>query len=375
MKKLFSLVSHPVFAVLIFFAFSCSKDPVTPEDTETLIRNAVDAGDIPSVAACIIKNDHIVWEFAYGYANKEKGRPASDETIYLLASVSKPVVGTAVMQLVEQGFIDLDEDIGQYLPFLLRNPQYPDAKITTRMVLAHRSGLGWPVSGDSDFYTTYFGDSAPPFYPWIEEFIVPGGSEYDPSMWKNTAPGEQYWYSNFGAALLGYLVETVSGEDFKEYCKKYIFQPLDMPDTSFRFSDLDSTRVAMPYRNNDIPVGHFTYIYYPAACLRSSISDFSHFIIAYMNGGVYMGNRILKESSIEEMLTLHYPDNQVGLIWKLPGDGWVEHSGSMSGVRTQVEFHRDDRVGILVFSNGENGHVQRGGLIYQYVQEDADQYR
>lgn len=375
MKKLFSVVSHPVFVMLIFLAFSCSKDPVIPEDTETLIRNAVDAGDIPSVAACIVKNDQIVWKFAYGYANKEEGRLASDETIYLLASVSKPVVATAVMQLSEQGLIDLDEDIGQYLSFPLRNPHYPDAIITTRMVLAHRSSLGWPVSGDSDFYTTYFADSAPPLYPLIKELIVPGGSKYDPSLWKNTAPGSAYWYSNFGAALLGYLVEVVSGEDFKEYCKKHIFQPLDMPDTSFKFSDLDSNRVAMPYEGSGIPLGHHTHFYYPAADLRSSICDFSHFIIAFMNGGVYRGNRILQESSIEEMLTRHYPDNQVGLIWKLPGEGWAEHSGSMSGVRTQVEFHRDDKVGILVFSNGENSHVQREGLIYQYVQADADQYR
>ena len=375
MKKLSSIVCHLISVILIFLVLTCSKDPVAPEDTETLIRNAVDAGDIPSVAACIIKNDQIVWEFAYGYANRAVGKLASDETIYLLASVSKPVIATAVMQLTEQGFIDLDEDIGEYLPFSVRNPHYPDAIITTRMILSHRSGLGWPVSGDSDFYKVYSGDSAPPLYPLIKELIVPGYSKYDPSLWKNTAPGSAYWYSNFGAALLGYLVEVVSGEDFKEYCKKHIFQPLDMPNTSFKFSDLDINQVAMPYEGNEVPFGHNTHFYYPAADLRSSIRDFSHFIIAIMNGGVYMGNRILQDSSVDEMLTLHYPGNQVGLIWKLPGDGWVEHSGSMSGVRTQVEFHQEERVGILIFSNGESDHVQRGGLIYQYIQLDAEQYR
>ena len=118
--------------------------------------------------------------------------------------------------------IDLDEDIDEYLSFSVRNPHYPDTTITTRMVLAHRSGLGWPTSGTSDFYKTYSGDSAPPLYPLIKELIVPGYSKYDPSLWKNTAPGTAYWYSNFGAALLGYLVEVVSGEDFKEYCKKHI---------------------------------------------------------------------------------------------------------------------------------------------------------
>jgi len=182
-------------------------------------------------------------------------------------------------------------------------------------------------------------------------------------------------YSNFGVAFLGYLVEEVSGENFKEYCKKHIFQPLDMANTSFKLGDLDINTVAMPYENNEIPFGHFTYIYYPSACLRSSINDFSHFIIAIMNGGIYNGNRILQESSVNEMLTRHYPDNQVGLIWKMPGDGWYEHSGSMVGTKTQSEFHKEDKVGILVFSNGESDMVQKEGLIYQYIKADAEVYR
>jgi len=374
MKKPF-LKIYSFILIMLFLAVSCKKDTLITGGAETLIRNAVDEGDLPSVAACIIKNDQTVWKFAYGYANREEGKPASDETSYLLASISKTITGTAVMQLHENGLIDLDIDVSQYLPFSVRHPQYPDVIITTRMILAHRSGLGYPSSIESSFYITYFNDSAPPFYPWIKEFMLPDGSDYNPSLWSNLAPGEDYMYSNFGVAFLGYLVEEVSGENFKEYCKKHIFQPLDMANTSFKLGDLDINTVAMPYENNEIPFGHFTYIYYPSACLRSSINDFSHFIIAIMNGGIYNGNRILQESSVNEMLTRHYPDNQVGLIWKMPGDGWYEHSGSMVGTKTQSEFHKEDKVGILVFSNGESDMVQKEGLIYQYIKADAEVYR
>ncbi len=374
MKKVFNIVCYLVFCLLILLVVSCTKNPVVPQDTKTLIQNFVNAGETPSVAACIIKNDQIVWQFAYGSANREQGISASCETVYLLASISKPVTGAAVMQLVEKGLIDLDEDISHYLPFQVRHPQYPNHKITTRMVLSHCSGLGWPFSAESSFYITYVNDSAPPFYPWIKEFMLPSGSDYNPSIWRPTAPGESYWYSNFGFTLLGYLVEEVSGENFNDYCKKHIFQPLDIPSSSFKISDLDINQVAMPYDDNKIPRGHITYVYYPAACLRSSIRDFSHFIIAMMNGGIYNGNRILQESSINEMLIRHYLDNETGLVWKILDEGWYEHSGSLDGVRTESEFHKQDKVGILIFSNGESDMIQRGGLIYQAIKKEAENY-
>ena len=217
MKKLLSLRSHLTYPILLILALACTKDPVTPEDTETLIRNAVDAGDIPSVAACIIKNDQIVWNYSYGFADINQGTRASEETIYTLASISKVVTATAVMQLFEQDEIDLDEDINQYLSFPVRNPHYPDEKITPRMLLTHRSGLAWPNDEDPDFYETYPNDSASPLFPWIKEYIVPGGSEYVSRIWKLIPPGTYELYSNVGAALLGHLVEAVSGDDFNEY--------------------------------------------------------------------------------------------------------------------------------------------------------------
>ena len=373
-RKYLFAIWNLVLGMLIIVTTTC-KSPTSTEDTKTLIQNALDISKIPSLAACIIKNDQIVWKFVSGFANIEEGRVASDETIYLLASISKTVTGAAVMQLYENGLINLDEDISQYLPFQVRHPQYPDDIITTRMLLSHRSGLGWPESGGSSFYVIYFNDTVPPLFPWIKEFMLPDGSDYNPSIWRPTAPGEYYWYSNFGVTLLGYLVEEVSGENFIEYCRKHIFQPLDMPNSSFKLGDLDIDQIAMPYEDNVIPRGHVQYVYYPAACLRSSINDFSHFLIAMINGGIYNGNRILRESSVDEMLIRHYPDNEVGLIWKIPDDGWYEHSGSVDGCRTQTEFHKEDKLGIIVFTNGQSDAVQRNGVIYECIKAEAENYR
>ena len=109
---------------LICAALSCGSLPLhlgsTNMDEEIL--EEMRARQIPSVAACVLKNDQIVWTGAYGLADKEEGVPATSQTIYLLASLSKTVIATAVMQLAERGLIDIDRDMGLYLPFQVRNP-------------------------------------------------------------------------------------------------------------------------------------------------------------------------------------------------------------------------------------------------------------
>ena len=97
-KQYFSLASPLLSCLLIFIAINCTKNPVAPQDTETLIRNLKDMDGVPSVAACIIKNDQIVWQYAYGSANREEGISATDETVYLIASISKTVTSAAVMK-------------------------------------------------------------------------------------------------------------------------------------------------------------------------------------------------------------------------------------------------------------------------------------
>ena len=363
--------------LLIFFLAMCrsQKNPVTPTDIDSVLTQMLQATNIPSVVAGIIKDDKMVWHYAYGLADINRELPATEETIYTLASISKVVTATAVMQLFEQGLIDLDEDINQHLSFSVRNPLYPDEKITPRMLLTHRSGLAWPDGEDSNFYEIYYHDSAPPLFPWIKEYIVLGGSEYVPGIWKHTHPGQQELYSNIGAALLGYLVQAVSDEDFNDYCIRHIFQPLDMPNTSFHLADLDMNKVALPYNNQGSTYDHYSVKFYPSTTLRTSTNDFSHFLLAFINGGVYNGNRILQESTIEEMLRSHYPDSQFGLMWFSFSDGCYGHGGAFRGIRTEADFNMEDKIGFFVFSNGEDGSINRGGLIYTVLKAEVDTYR
>ncbi len=144
--------------------------------------------DLPSVAACVINDNSIVWQQSYGYANRETQVSASIETIYHVGSISKLFVATSVMQLEEQGILNIDEDINNYIPISIRNPNFPEVPITARMLLSHTAGIAWP-----QYYYEALGlwehfdpDQAPPPSEWVPQYLIPSGQSYNPSTWKNT---------------------------------------------------------------------------------------------------------------------------------------------------------------------------------------------
>lgn len=337
----------------------------------------------PSVSACIIINDSAVWSKGYGLYDIENNKPATSDTLYLLASISKTVTATALMQLYEQGFFDLDDDVNDYLPFSLRNPNYPDIPITFRMLLSHRSSL---ASDNSDRLCLSYipGDPDIPSYPhpWLEEYLTPDGYAYHSSVWSDYPPEEQYYYANIGFSIIGSLVETISGQNFNEYCKEHIFTPLGMYNTGFRLKDLDISKIAIPYfykKENYIPNPHYgMLVIYPGASLRTSVEEFSHFLIAHMNGGIYNDVRILNESTVELMHTAHYPINDkgygYGLGWSIKvsksGKKEIGHSGGWPGVHTLMTVRSDDNTAIIIFTNcydSTQGYRPMEGLIFWLI--------
>jgi CubicO group peptidase (beta-lactamase class C family) len=332
---------------------------------------------IPSISACIIKGNSIVWKGSYGHADRERGIPATSETIYMLASTSKQVTSVAVMQLHEKGLIDIDKDINSYLPFKVRNPNFPDLAITPRILLAHRSGLAWPEDEDPSFYRIYPKDTAPVLGKWLENYITPAGNNFHSKIWKKTRSGETELYSNIGAALLGYLVESVSSKDFNAFCKENIFTPLNMNNASFRISDLETEKVAMPYYEDLSPCGHYGVPFYPSTTLRSSVDDFSHFVIAMMNGGIYKGKRILKDSTVNEILRIQYANSWCGLLWWKYSGGWYGGQGGFLGASSFMAFKKKDNIGILILSNRTefDSFYPPEGKIFTLVRDKTKQIR
>lgn len=349
----------------------------------------MDRGHFPSVSACIIKNDELVWSQGFGFRDRENNLPATDKTVYQIASVTKTVTGTALMQLHDQSLFDLDDDVNDFLPFELRNPNFPESAITFRMLLSHSSSLRSPES----YWHVDFSKEGPPFpgypYPWLEDYLTPNGSTYDPAIWaEDKAPGEFSSYANINFDLVAYLVELLSGEPFYEYCENHIFIPLEMTDTSFRLTDYDSEEIAIPYFWNPFTKNHerqenFVFLHYPAGGLFTTVKDLSHFMIAHMNGGVYKDKRILEEETVNEMHKIQTPGNKYsfyyGLAWLImsrsiwigfeyplyfilssPNAVFSGHGGDISyGLHTRMVMKLSGDTAVIFFINTHR--IQRKG--------------
>ena len=366
-----------VFLLILLFNKCSVIDPDVEEfsDFDAEISKEMSSYQIPSLSACIIKNDEIVWTKYYGNSAVINSLPDS-ESIYSVASVSKTIIVTAAMQLFEQNLIDLDSDINNYLPISIRNPHYPYKKVTVRMLLTHTSGLAWPVNDYEvpGFYDYYPLDSAPPLNEWIPQYVLPGGSHYVNAVWKNTVPGERELYSNIGTAVLAYIVEIISETVFNTYCSQNIFIPLEMDNTSYAYADLDMEKVVKKYWENYQLIQPYRQLSYPTHSLKTTMEDYSHLLIAYMNGGIYYGTRILQESTINTILQINNPASGTCLIWNKRLGDWYEHQGGEPGAATQVEFNPEKKVAMIIFSNRRTVQVYQGNKIHAMFRRIANNY-
>jgi CubicO group peptidase (beta-lactamase class C family) len=324
-------------------------------------------GHYPSMSACIVKNTTVVWMKGYGLYDIEQQKPATKYTIYTVASITKTITSTALMQLYEQKLFNLDDDINIYLPFSIRNPHFPNVPITIRMILSHSSSL----NPDPLSYHWFNFSQAPPISwypnPWLEEYLLPSGAFYSPDIWDTThQPGEYMQYANINYDLIAYLVQLFSKQPFHEYCNDHIFTPLAMTHTSFRLPDLPIDNIAIPYLYQNTTYKKLPYyqlLHYPIGGLMTTVDDLSHFLIAHMNDGIYNGIRILQNETVTLMHTIQPPGNtylnfHYGLGWMIVESPirknvYIGHSGDIPGLHTRMFINLLENTGIICFFNSD----------------------
>jgi CubicO group peptidase (beta-lactamase class C family) len=346
--------------------------------------------NVPGLAAAIVKHGRIVCVAAAGLADIEQDKPVTPDTLFLIASVSKTITVTALMQLREQRKFGLDDDVNQYLPFRVVIPAAPKSAITFRHLLTHTSSIadntkyincpGSCAYGTSlgDFVTKG-ADSPISLAELTKGYLTPGGAYYDPrANFKPAAPGRVADYSNMGTVLAGYLVESISGVPFDRYCKEQIFIPLGMDATSWRLNGIDRSMLAMPYDKSSsgyVPYGQYGEPDYPDGMVRTSVKELGYFLILYIQGGQYNGQRILKAKTVREILKPQSSlDRSQGLIWMMQdveGRRVWGHDGSDNGAGTQMWFDPAKSEGVIVMTNGVwNDETALLGLLFR----EADRY-
>ncbi len=348
--------------ILILFLFislfNCNKDGndiTTVTDFEEYLQDEMDIQKIPAMSVLIFKEGTILYEHYFGDANLQQNIPLAENHPFLLASISKVITATALLQLYEAGQFSLDDNINDYLPFSVNIPNQ-STDITFRMLLTHTSAIADGSAIDDQYY--YGEDPAITLRYFLENYLVPGGEFYNAyENFYNFEPGSRYEYSNEGNALIGLLVEEISGMDFNAYCKQHIFTPLAMNNSHWRLDEITGT-IVQPYDYTGgqyQPIEHYTFTDYPNGGLRSTGNDLFKFLSAFVQGGISNGYQLLSESTIDAMITPQIPsiDKEVGLHLFLmdPGNNLWGHDGGEQGVSTIMAFNPDTKIGAIILTN------------------------
>lgn len=347
---------------------------------DAAIQSEMNAENFPGVSTVIVKDGEIIWLESYGFADIENNIPVEDSTVFLLASMSKLFTGTAIMQLYQNGIINLDEDINNYISFTIDVPNFEADSVTFRQLMTHTAS----IEDNGIVMDTYYDypDPSISLYDCVSNYFSVMGTDYDAvNNFHNNAPGSFYDYSNMGTALNGYMVEAITGQFFNDFCDSAIFDPLCMNKTAWFMADFDSNHVARPYQyvaGNYIPYNHYGFADYPDGQLRSNVKDLAHFMVAYLNSGLFNGNSILNSSSINEMWTIHNAglDPFQGLNWyqeEIFYDGGANsnmlwgHNGGENGVSTDMYLDPANNIGICVLTNGEGDALFICDELYDYA--------
>lgn len=356
----------------------------------------------------------IIENISIGKSDLSRNINSTVDTKYRIASVSKTITAIAVMQLVEQNFLDLDADISTILGYSVQNPNHPNVPITTRMLLSHTSTI---IDGTT--YNSFLGATVNnnPILN-LSELLTTTGAYYISGQFNSTVPGTYFNYSNINYVILGTIVEKITNTRFDVYCKQNISIPLGI-DASFNVNDLeDINQLAVLYRK---PNGIWTpqadnyqgtqpvfnnlngYIpgtnggrFGPQGGFRCSGQDLAKILLVLMNKGNFEGDTLLSESSCNAMFANEWTfngsngNNYFGLFrsWglgihritstpgndiALPGSiSMLGHTGEAYGLVSDAYFDTIRKVGFVFMNNGIGiGYQTNNNSIFYTIEQEV----
>jgi CubicO group peptidase (beta-lactamase class C family) len=340
---------------------------------------------IPGMAISVIKDNKVILLKGYGYANVDNQKKIDIHTPFNIASISKPILGISLLKLVDQGRLNLDQNINSYLPFRIDNPKINSKKITVRHLVTHTSSI-------NDYYDidTYAinQDAEISLSDHIKSLLTREGSLYNNAeFFKNVPIGTERDYSNLGAGVAGLVLESITGKSLADFSSEEIFQPLGMENTGWRLADFEldelttryNVRQCVPFFNlcadanspksnfliskifnpplknkSFIEYPHYGNPQYPDGGVNSSIHDLTILIKTLLNEGKGNDSNLLSEKSFMEMFKLQLPDSlstRQRFFWRDNKEGLTGHSGSDLGVFTSAYFDLKKQNAVIILMN------------------------
>jgi CubicO group peptidase (beta-lactamase class C family) len=374
------------------------------------IRNDFNLAGLSVATVC---DGRITGTYHAGLRDIERNLPVTEDTKFRIASISKFVMTTAMMKLVDSGVLDLDKDVSSYLGFTLRNPFHPDKPVTVRMLLLHTSSVNEGSGYDGFLMASYNNVSNPPSF---SELLVPGGQYYTEDMWRQEAPGEYYTYCNANFGLAGTVIERITGQRFEDFMQQNLFVPLGITGSYIPEGLKDIDNLGVIYRNEDgmwVPqtddfkgvmssprdfsgyvTGTNAAVFSPQGGLRISAGELARIMVLHINKGRYDGKTIVSKKSLKLMHKQQWvyngsngdvedsrPGSRGLSVHILPvpeaGDAlppeahMMGHTGSAYGLVSDFFFEPDGRYGFIFITNGIFDGPRKGNSGTFYTFEEA----
>jgi len=347
MKTKITLATCFILTIALSSARYCSSQNSPQydfDDIRSTIKTLMKNSKTPSVSVAVTKDGDIIWEESFGWANREKQIKATPQTMYSLASISKPFTATCLMILAEKGLIDINQPANIFLgETQLRAYEGDIQEATVQRILQHTSGL--PMHWNFFFD----GESFP--RPSMDETIKRFGILVAP-------PGDRYEYSNLGYGILEYIIERISKKSYQEYMKTEVFEPLGLGRTSVFIKAPDEDIIAERYIESKDSSPFYDFDHRGASAVYSSAHDLVRFGMFHLKNKLADQKQILSDQTIEKMQTAvdpKLPDSHYKLGWDV-GDRYgykiVSHGGGMPGVRTILLLLPSENIVVTVLSNG-----------------------
>ncbi|MGD0338144.1 MAG: serine hydrolase domain-containing protein [Bacteroidota bacterium] len=371
--------------ILIALFSSCCSIPKPPDnivsisELEDYLNKVVESGTPPGMSLAVVKNGSIIYSKGFGWADEPREICAAPKTVYHWWSCTKIATAIAILQLKEKGKLSLNDPVVLHLPFFkVKYPSDTSKEVTILNLLNHSSGL--PDPSVFTFIRWIHHDGEPPVNQ--TDFIKKVLPDYSELKFE---PGDHAEYSNIGYMVLGAIIEKITGIAYEDYIRQNILRPLGMNHTDFLYTkamEPDEAAGAHPIFNLMSPLLPFVGGSYireldndhiwmervytdqtPSTGLIGSATDAARLVAAYLNGGVFDGQRILSQESITTMTyegqikaknedSLNY--RRQGIGWQIYGKSgrWVlTHDGGGPGFSTKIQLYPDENLGFVLFTN------------------------
>ncbi|HKS06973.1 MAG TPA: serine hydrolase domain-containing protein [Gemmatimonadaceae bacterium] len=345
---------RPLSVVVALVVSASAAVAQNATDRFAAVRDTINAilaaGAHASISVAVARNDSILWQEGFGFANREKQIRATAQTMYSLASISKPFTATAIMVLAQRGKIDIERPANDYLGSAKLVAHEGTAnEMTVRRILSHTAGL--------PLHYQFFYEGGPKLHS--DDIAI---TKYGFAGYK---PGETYLYSNLGFGILGYIAGRVGGSNYETFLKNEVLGPLRLSNTTVSTGAGLGDRAAIRYDAQRNPIPPYAFDHTGASGVWSSANDLVRFGMFHANLGA--PSSVLSPTTRERMQRVEAPEtapgSSYGLGWGLlendRGYRRVSHTGGMPGVTTVLNLYPSERVVIVVLANTAGAPIGR----------------